>query len=48
MPKPKILIVDDDKDFTDKLEEFLHIPFDCDVIVRNDGNSAYFPNLLPA
>src|ERR1039458_3222405 len=42
MPKPKILIVDDDKDFTDKLEEFLHIPFDCDVIVRNQSNGVVY------
>jgi CheY-like chemotaxis protein len=38
MGKPTILIVDDEKSFTDKLAEFLNIPFDCNVIVQNHSN----------
>lgn len=42
MAKPTILIVDDDKAFTDKFVEFLNIAFDCTVIVRNDSNGAAY------
>ena len=38
MAKPIILIVDDDKAFTDKFVEFLNISFDCTVIVRNSSD----------